>query len=82
MFTVEHWFPYVTRRVPVIDTQIEEKSPIEVALSEMESQVVELAEIVNAKAPDIKKLQLRFVYLLFHDSCVVNFSFFQNNIPY
>ena len=47
------------RRVPVIDTQVEEKSPIEVAVSEMESQVAELAEIVNAKAPDIKKLQLR-----------------------
>ncbi|XP_061379186.1 dedicator of cytokinesis protein 9 isoform X2 [Danaus plexippus] len=57
--TAENWFPYVKRRVPVIDTQIEEKSPIEVAVSEMESQVAELSEIVNAKSPDIKKLQLR-----------------------
>ncbi|XP_072936312.1 dedicator of cytokinesis protein 9 [Epargyreus clarus] len=57
--TAENWFPYVKRRIPVIDTQVEEKSPIEVALSEMESQVAELTEIVNAKAPDIKKLQLR-----------------------
>ncbi|KAG6459344.1 dedicator of cytokinesis protein 9 isoform X2 [Manduca sexta] len=57
--TAENWFPYVKRRVPVIDTQVEEKSPIEVAVSEMESQVAELAEIVNAKAPDLKKLQLR-----------------------
>ncbi|XP_026738501.1 dedicator of cytokinesis protein 9 isoform X2 [Trichoplusia ni] len=57
--TAESWFPYVKRRVPVIDTQVEEKSPIEVAVSEMESQVTELTEIVNAKAPDIKKLQLR-----------------------
>ncbi|XP_050362245.1 dedicator of cytokinesis protein 9 [Nymphalis io] len=57
--TADSWFPYVKRRVPVIETQVEEKSPIEVAVSEMESQVGELAEIVNAKAPDIKKLQLR-----------------------
>ncbi|CAH0700754.1 unnamed protein product [Spodoptera exigua] len=57
--TTDSWFPYVKRRVPVIDTQIEEKSPIEVAVSEMEGQVTELQEIVNAKAPDIKKLQLR-----------------------
>lgn len=47
------------RRVPVVETQVEEKSPIEVAISEMESQVAELAEIVNAKSPDIKKLHLR-----------------------
>ncbi|XP_075992073.1 dedicator of cytokinesis protein Ziz isoform X1 [Anticarsia gemmatalis] len=57
--TAEYCFPYVKRRLPVIDTQVEEKSPIEVAMSEMESQVAELVEIVNAKAPDIKKLQLR-----------------------
>lgn len=54
-----NWFPYVKRRVPVVETQVEEKSPIQVAISEMESQVAELAEIVNAKAPDIKKLHLR-----------------------
>ncbi|XP_013133698.1 PREDICTED: dedicator of cytokinesis protein 9 [Papilio polytes] len=57
--TAEYWFPYVKRRIPVIETQVEEKSPIEVAVAEMESQVTELTEIVNAKAPDIKKLQLR-----------------------
>ncbi|XP_013200563.1 dedicator of cytokinesis protein 9 isoform X1 [Amyelois transitella] len=57
--TTESWFPYVKRRVPVVETQVEEKSPIEVAVAEMESQVTELTEIVNAKAPDIKKLQLR-----------------------
>ncbi|XP_026329927.1 dedicator of cytokinesis protein 9 isoform X2 [Hyposmocoma kahamanoa] len=57
--TAESWFPYVKRRVPVIETQVEEKSPIEVAVSEMESQVAEITEIINAKAPDIKKLQLR-----------------------
>ncbi|KAL4715192.1 hypothetical protein ACJJTC_012239 [Scirpophaga incertulas] len=57
--TAESWFPYVKRRVPVVETHVEEKSPIEVAVAEMESQVTELTEIVNAKAPDIKKLQLR-----------------------
>ncbi|XP_050675442.1 dedicator of cytokinesis protein 9-like isoform X2 [Leptidea sinapis] len=57
--TAESWFPYVKRRIPVTECQVEEKSPIEVAVSEMESQVAELNEIVHAKAPDIKKLQLR-----------------------
>ncbi|GBP59749.1 Dedicator of cytokinesis protein 9 [Eumeta japonica] len=57
--TAESWFPYVKRRSPVIDKQEEEKSPIEVALSEMEAQVAELTEVVNAKVHDIKKLQLR-----------------------
>lgn len=60
LFPGENWFPYVKRRVPVIETQVEEKSPIEVAMLEMESQVAELTEIVNAKPPDIKKLQLRY----------------------
>jgi hypothetical protein len=60
IFSAENWFPYLKRRIPVIDTQVEEKSPIEVAVAEMESQVAELTEIVNAKAPDIKRLQLRY----------------------
>ncbi|XP_041973645.1 dedicator of cytokinesis protein 9 [Aricia agestis] len=57
--TAESWFPYVKRRVAVVDTQVQERSPIEVALAEMEAQVAELTEIVNANTPDIKKLQLR-----------------------
>ncbi|XP_045515392.1 dedicator of cytokinesis protein 9 [Pieris brassicae] len=57
--TVENWFPYVKRRIPVSECQVEEKSPIEVAVAEMESQVNELNEIVHAKTPDLKKLQLR-----------------------
>ncbi|KAI5632819.1 dock-like domain-containing protein [Phthorimaea operculella] len=57
--TAENWFPYVKRRVKVIETQVEEKTPIEVAILEMESQVTELTEIVHAKVHDIKKLQLR-----------------------
>lgn len=63
MISADNWFPYVKRRVMVVDRQVEEKSPIEVALLEMESQVAELTEIVNAKVPDIKKLQLRYAYL-------------------
>ncbi|CAK1549737.1 unnamed protein product [Leptosia nina] len=57
--TAENWFPYVKRRIPVTECQIEERSPIEVAVAEMEGQVAELNEIVHAKTPDIKKLQLR-----------------------
>lgn len=51
------------RRIAVKECQVEEKSPIEVAVTEMESQVNELNEIVHAKTPDLKKLQLRFVSL-------------------
>lgn len=56
------------RRVPVIETQVEEKSPIEVAITEMESQVIELAEVVNTKSPDLKKLQLRYLLPIFVDT--------------
>lgn len=59
ILTTENWFPYVKRRIPVVDTQVEERSPIEVALAEMESQVEELTEIVSAQNHDVKKLQLR-----------------------
>ncbi|CAG9099891.1 unnamed protein product [Plutella xylostella] len=57
--TAENYFPYVKRRIPVSETSEEEKSPIEVALSEMESQVAELSDIVRANTCDIKRLQLR-----------------------
>ncbi|CAG4968488.1 unnamed protein product [Colias eurytheme] len=57
--TAENWFPYVKRRIPVTECRVEERSPIEVAVAEMEGQVAELSEIVHAKAPDVKRLQLR-----------------------
>ncbi|XP_071525241.1 dedicator of cytokinesis protein 9 [Panulirus ornatus] len=52
-------FPYVKKRIQIIDTEILEMSPIEVAIDEMESRVKELLEIINKKPTDIKKLQLR-----------------------
>ncbi|RXG61840.1 Dedicator of cytokinesis protein 10 [Armadillidium vulgare] len=40
-------------------TEVNEMSPIEVAIDEMESRVKELKEIINKKPTDVKKLQLK-----------------------
>jgi len=37
----------------------EELSPIEVAVEDMKAKVAELSEVVYARTPDIKKLQLK-----------------------
>lgn len=58
-FSAESSFPYVKKRIMVVDTSIEEKGPIEVAFEEMQNRVMELNEIVNAKTCDAKKLQLK-----------------------
>ncbi|KAK4319158.1 hypothetical protein Pmani_009878 [Petrolisthes manimaculis] len=52
-------FPYVKKRIPMVDTEVLEMSPIEVAIDEMESRVKELTEIILKKPTDIKKLQLK-----------------------
>ena len=57
--TTDYCFPYVQKRSMIIDCQVQEMSPIEVAIDEMESRVKELSEIISANPPDIKKLQLK-----------------------
>lgn len=57
--TTDYCFPYVEKRSPIMDCHVQEMSPIEVAIDEMESRVKELSEIINASPPDIKKLQLK-----------------------
>ncbi|XP_069940326.1 dedicator of cytokinesis protein 9 isoform X3 [Cherax quadricarinatus] len=55
----DYTFPYVKKRIQIVDTEVLEMSPIEVAIDEMECRVKELLEIINKKPTDIKKLQLR-----------------------
>jgi hypothetical protein len=58
-FTAQYSFPYVKKRVCVIKQRVQELSPIEVALDEMQMRVTELEEVVFMKPTDVKKLQLR-----------------------
>lgn len=59
VLTTSYSFPYVLKRVPVINKQIIELTPIEVAIDEMSSKVAELEEVCLAHTIDLKKLQLR-----------------------
>jgi hypothetical protein len=47
------------KRICVVKQQLQELSPIEVALDEMQMRVTELEEVVFMKPTDAKKLQLR-----------------------
>lgn len=59
LLAAQYAFPYVKKRVKVIDRKVEEHSPIEVALDEMRLRVNELEEVVFTHPTDVKKLQLR-----------------------
>ncbi|XP_023704534.1 dedicator of cytokinesis protein 9 isoform X3 [Cryptotermes secundus] len=59
ILTTRYSFPYVTKRICVVKQQVQELSPIEVALDEMQMRVNELEEVVFMKPTDAKKLQLR-----------------------
>jgi hypothetical protein len=58
-FAAQYSFPYVKKRIRVVKQRVQELSPIEVALDEMQMRVTELEEVVFMKPTDIKKLQLR-----------------------
>jgi hypothetical protein len=58
-FAAQYSFPYVKKRICVVKQRVQELSPIEVALDEMQMRVTELEEVVFMKPTDIKKLQLR-----------------------
>lgn len=55
----DYFFPYVKKRIQIVETEVLEMSPIEVAIDEMESRVKELLEIINKHPTDVKKLQLK-----------------------
>lgn len=59
LIAAKHSFPYVKKRIEVVDRTIEERSPIEVALDEMKQKVNELEDVVFTRPTDAKKLQLR-----------------------
>ncbi|KAL3847595.1 hypothetical protein ACJMK2_018498 [Sinanodonta woodiana] len=53
------FFPYIKKRIEITDKKEMILSPIEVAIDEMTSKVVDIREVVNNSIPDVKKLQLR-----------------------
>lgn len=54
-----HSFPYMKKRIEVVKKTDSVLHPIEVAIDEMQSKVVDIREVVNLSRPDLKKLQLR-----------------------
>ena len=59
IFTAQYTFPYIKKRIPIVEKRIVELSPIEVALDEMRQQVQELEDVALIVPTDAKKLQLR-----------------------
>lgn len=59
MISAQYSFPYIKKRILVIEKRIMELSPIEVALDEMRQRVQELEDVALIGPTDVKKLQLR-----------------------
>ncbi|XP_071453557.1 dedicator of cytokinesis protein 9 [Hetaerina americana] len=59
ILTTEYSFPYMKKRILVVEKREENLSPIEVAVDEMRMRVAELQEVVSSTPTDAKKLQLR-----------------------
>lgn len=59
ILTTSHCFPYVKKRILVVQQEQYELSPIEVAIDEMQSKVKELNHVISLDPPDMKKLQLK-----------------------
>uniref|UniRef100_A0A0L8FZY9 DOCKER domain-containing protein n=1 Tax=Octopus bimaculoides TaxID=37653 RepID=A0A0L8FZY9_OCTBM len=58
ILTTSHTFPYVKKRIEIIEHTEQELSPIEVAIDELHNKVIDLQEVVRAVTPDVKKLHL------------------------
>lgn len=58
-FTASHSFPYMKKRIEIVKKTDSVLHPIEVAIDEMQSKVVDIREVVNLSRPDLKKLQLK-----------------------
>ena len=63
MMAAQYCFPYVKKRLRVVDSETYDLSPIEVALDEMRQRVKDIAEVVRNQPTDLKKLQLRLQVL-------------------
>ncbi|XP_063429493.1 dedicator of cytokinesis protein 9-like isoform X5 [Mytilus trossulus] len=59
VLTTTHSFPYVKKRIDIIERKDLELSPIEVAIDQMQTKVAEMKEVVNMSHPDLKRLQLK-----------------------
>ncbi|KAH0567488.1 dedicator of cytokinesis protein 9 isoform X3 [Cotesia glomerata] len=59
IITTQYSFPYIKKRIPIIEKKIIELTPIEVALDEMRQRVQELEDVALLAPTDVKKLQLR-----------------------
>ncbi|XP_044001761.1 dedicator of cytokinesis protein 9 isoform X3 [Aphidius gifuensis] len=55
----DYYFPYIKKRIKIIDKKVISLSPIEVALDEMRQRVQELEDVALIAPADAKKLQLR-----------------------
>lgn len=59
MSPASHAFPFVKKRLEIVDRKEVTLTPIEVAVDQMQSKVIDMKEVVNLARPDLKKLQLR-----------------------
>lgn len=59
IFSAEYSFPYVKKRLRVVERSESELTPIETAIDEMRQRVSELEDVVFSLPTDVKKLQLR-----------------------
>ena len=53
-----HWFPYIKKRISVVDQEQMELTPIQVAIEAMEKKNIDMNAVVRMDPPDLKRLQL------------------------
>lgn len=58
LILASHTFPYIKKRVIVMYHHTIELNPIQVAVEELNQKVMDMEQVLNADAKDMKKLQL------------------------
>ncbi|XP_031567360.1 dedicator of cytokinesis protein 11-like isoform X3 [Actinia tenebrosa] len=58
ILTTSNTFPYVKKRILVVQEEQYELTPVEVAFDEMQNKVRELEQVTSQTPPDMKRLQL------------------------
>ncbi|XP_048588509.1 dedicator of cytokinesis protein 9 isoform X4 [Nematostella vectensis] len=58
ILTTSNHFPYVKKRILVVQEEQYELTPVEVAYDEMQNKVKELEQVTTQSPPDMKRLQL------------------------
>uniref|UniRef100_A0A8D0D8E7 Dedicator of cytokinesis 10 n=1 Tax=Sander lucioperca TaxID=283035 RepID=A0A8D0D8E7_SANLU len=59
ILTSKYFFPYLKKRIQVVEQQSTEMNPIEVAIDEMSRKVSELNQLCNMEEVDMIRLQLK-----------------------